>query len=66
LATVRRAARRLAGAGVVIHGPDVHAFARTNRKGTARIVVRALTRGRLTVRVRGQKSGCPSSTVRAL
>ena len=66
LATVRRAAKRLAGAGVVIRGGDVRAFARTNRKGTARIVVRALKRGRLTVRVRGQKSGCPSSTVRAL
>ena len=65
LATVRRAAKRLAGAGVVVHGEDVHAFARTNREGTARIVVRALKRGRLTVRVRGQKFGCPSSTVRA-
>jgi hypothetical protein len=65
LATVRHAAKPLAGAGVVVHGADVHAFARTNRKGTARIVVRALRRGRLTVRVRGQKSGCPSATVRA-
>jgi Concanavalin A-like lectin/glucanases superfamily len=65
LATVRRAAKRLAGAGVVVRGEDVNAFALTNRKGTARIVMRARKRGRITVRVRGQKSGCPPSTVRA-
>jgi hypothetical protein len=65
LATVRRANKRLAGAGVVIHGEDVNAFARTNRTGTARIVVHTRKRGRLTVRVRGQKASCPSSTVRA-
>jgi hypothetical protein len=65
LATVRRATKRLAGASVVVHGEDVNAFARTNRKGTARIFVRARKRGRLTVRVRGQKAGCPSSSVRA-
>jgi Concanavalin A-like lectin/glucanases superfamily len=65
LATVRRATKRLAGAGVVVHGEHVHAFARTDRKGTARIFLRAHKRGRLTVRVRGQQAGCPSSTVRA-
>jgi hypothetical protein len=65
LATVRRANKRLAGAGVVVRGEDVNAFARTNRAGTARIVVHTRKRGRLTVRVRGQKASCPSSTVRA-
>jgi hypothetical protein len=65
LATVRRAAKRLAGARVVVLGADVNAVARTNSKGTARIVVRARKRGRLTVRVRGQKASCPSSSVRA-
>jgi hypothetical protein len=65
LATVRRATKRLAGVSVVVHGEDVNAFARTNREGTARIVVRVRKRGRLTVRVRGQKASCPSSTVRA-
>jgi len=65
LATVRRATKRLAGAGVVVHGADVNAFARTDHKGMARIFVRARTRGRLTVRVRGQKASCPSSSVRA-
>jgi Concanavalin A-like lectin/glucanases superfamily len=65
LATVRRAAKRLAGASVVVLGADVNAFARTNSTGTARIVVRARKRGRLTVRVRGQKASCPSSSVRA-
>jgi hypothetical protein len=65
LATVRRATKRLAGARVVVLGADVNAVARTNRKGTARLVVRARRRGRLTVRVRGQKASCPSSSVRA-
>jgi hypothetical protein len=65
LATVRRATKRLAGARVVVLGADVNAVAQTNSKGTARIVVRARKRGRLTVRVRGQKASCPSSSVRA-
>lgn len=65
LATVRRATKRLAGARVVVLGADVNAVARTNSKGTARLVVRARRRGRLTVRVRGQKARCPSSSVRA-
>jgi hypothetical protein len=65
LATVRRATKRLAGASVVVLGADVNAFARTNSKGTASIVVRARKRGRLTVRVRGQRASCPSSSVRA-
>jgi hypothetical protein len=65
LATVRRAKKRVAGVKVVVQGEGVHANARTNRKGTARIVVRARKRGRLTVLVRGQKAGCPSSSVRA-
>jgi hypothetical protein len=49
----------------VVQGANVNAFARTNHKGMARIFVRAHRRGRLTVRVRGQKAGCPSSSVRA-
>jgi hypothetical protein len=65
LATVRRANKRLAGASVVVLGADVNAFARTNSKGTARIVMRARKRGRLTVQVRGQKDNCPSSSLRA-
>jgi hypothetical protein len=65
LATVRRATKPLAGASVVVLGADVNAFARTNTKGRARIVVRARRHGRLTVRVRGQKASCPSSSVRA-
>jgi hypothetical protein len=65
LATVRRATKRLAGASLVVLGADVNAVARTNSRGTARIVVRARKRGRLTVRVRGQKASCPSSSVRA-
>jgi Concanavalin A-like lectin/glucanases superfamily len=65
LATVRRATKRLAGASVVVLGADVNASGRTNSKGTARIAVRARKRGRLIVRVRGQKAGCPSSSVHA-
>jgi hypothetical protein len=65
LATVRRSKKRVAGVKVVVQGEGVHANARTNRKGTARIVVRARKAGRLTVLVRGQKAGCPSSSVRA-
>jgi hypothetical protein len=65
LATVRRTTKRVAGVRVVVHGEGVNATATTNRKGTARIVVRARKRGRLTVRVRGQKASCPAPTVRA-
>jgi hypothetical protein len=65
LATVRRATKRVTGAGVVVLGAHVNAFARTDSQGTARIAVRARKRGRLIVRVRGQKAGRPSSSVHA-
>jgi hypothetical protein len=65
LATVRRSKRGVAGVRVVLRGEGVNVGARTNRRGTAKIVVRAHKRGRLTVRVTGQKAGCPVPTVRA-
>jgi Concanavalin A-like lectin/glucanases superfamily len=65
LATVRRSKKRLAGVHVVVRGEGVDIGASTNKKGTARIVVRARKPGRLTVRVRGQKASCPAPTVRA-
>jgi Concanavalin A-like lectin/glucanases superfamily len=65
LATVRRSKKRVAGVRLVIRGEGVDVGASTNKKGTARIVVRARKRGRLTVRVRGQKASCPAPTVRA-
>jgi hypothetical protein len=65
-ATVRRASKPASGIRVVVSGAGVKATkARTNKKGTATITVKARKRGRLTVRVVGQKSGCPTSTVRA-
>jgi hypothetical protein len=66
IATVRRATKRVKGVTVVLKGGGVTARARTNTKGAARMYVRARKRGRLTVRVSGQKASCPSSTVRAL
>jgi hypothetical protein len=65
VATVRRASKRVSGVHVVVHGGGVSSSARTNHKGVARIAVRAHSRGRLTVRVRGQRSTCPAPTVRA-
>jgi hypothetical protein len=65
VATVRRSKKRVAGVRLVIRGEGVDVGASTNKKGTARIVVRARKRGRLTVRVRGQKASCPAPTVRA-
>jgi hypothetical protein len=62
---VRRASKPAAGVRVIVSGAGVKTNARTNRKGTATIVVKARKRGRLTVRVRGQRSGCPAATVRA-
>ncbi|HKE78336.1 MAG TPA: LamG domain-containing protein, partial [Solirubrobacteraceae bacterium] len=65
-ATVRRASKPASGIRVVVSGAGVKATkARTNKKGTATITVKARKRGRLTVRVVGQKSSCPTSTVRA-
>jgi Concanavalin A-like lectin/glucanases superfamily len=65
VATVRRTTKRVAGVRVVVRGGGVNVGASTNRNGTATIVVRAHKRGRLTVRVRGQKASCPAATVRA-
>jgi hypothetical protein len=64
-ATVRRAAKPVAGVHVVITGAGINAKARTNHKGTATIVVKARKRGPLKARVRGQKPSCPAATVRA-
>lgn len=66
VATVRRGSKRLVGIRVVVRGAGVSAGARTNREGRAGITVKASKRGRLTVRVRGQNTGCPTRTVRAL
>jgi hypothetical protein len=65
VATVRRASKRVAGVRVVVRGGGVSVGARTNRNGVARLAVRAHARGRLTVRVRGQRATCPAPTVRA-
>jgi concanavalin A-like lectin/glucanase superfamily protein len=65
VATVRRISHRVSGVRVLVRGGGVSVGASTNRKGTAKIVVRAHKRGRLTVRVRGQKTSCPAPTVRA-
>jgi hypothetical protein len=43
----------------------VTAGGRTNRVGRAGISVRALKRGRLTVRIRNQQAGCPAQSFRA-
>jgi Concanavalin A-like lectin/glucanases superfamily len=65
LATVRRSSKRVSGVRLLLRGGGVQLGARTNKKGTARFVVRARKRGDLTVRVRGQKASCPVLTVRA-
>jgi hypothetical protein len=65
VATVRRNSKRVAGAHLEVRGGGLVVTGKTNRKGTARIAVKARKRGSLTVRVRGQKSSCPATTVRA-
>jgi hypothetical protein len=50
---------------VVVTGVGVTASAKTNRKGNARVAVRARKVGRLAVHVRGQRASCPTQTVRA-
>jgi hypothetical protein len=65
VATVRRGTKRVAGVHVVVKGAGVRATGRTNHQGQAGIKLKARTRGRLTVRVQGQKSSCPTTTVRA-
>jgi hypothetical protein len=64
-ATVRRATKPASGVRVALSGAGVKAKARTNKLGTATITVKARKRGRLTVRVVGQKPSCPTATVRA-
>jgi hypothetical protein len=65
IATVRRASKRVRGVRVVVHGDGVSVAASTDHKGVARLAMRARVRGRLTVRVRGQRATCPAPTVRA-
>jgi Concanavalin A-like lectin/glucanases superfamily len=65
VATVRRGKRGVAGVRVIVRGAGVTAGGRTNRKGRAGINVLASKRGRLTVRIRGEKSSCAARTVRA-
>jgi hypothetical protein len=65
-ATVRRSGKRVAGVRVVVSGQGISVTSpRTDRKGTARLSVRARKAGRLKVKVRGQKSGCAMPTLRA-
>ena len=65
-ATVRRGGLRMAGARIVVSGKGVSTTgARTDRKGTTKIAVRARLAGSLKVKVHGQKSSCPALTVRA-
>jgi hypothetical protein len=65
VATVRRDRRAVVGVRVLVTGAGVAAGGRTNRVGRAGINVRALRRGRLTVRIRNEKTGCPAQTFRA-
>jgi hypothetical protein len=64
VATVLRAKRAVARAAVRITGGGTKASARTDRRGRARLSVRATHRGTLTVRVAGQRKGCAVATVR--
>jgi hypothetical protein len=66
VATVRKGSRRVAGVRVVVRGAGVRVGGRTNYKGRAAMTVKARKRGHLTVRVRGQRTSCPSRTVRTL
>jgi hypothetical protein len=65
VATVRNGSRRVASVRVVVKGAGITAHGQTDHKGKAGITVRARKRGHLTVRVRGQRSSCPTQTVRA-
>jgi hypothetical protein len=65
-ATVRRDGLRVIGARIVVSGKGVTTTgARTDRRGTTKIAVRARRAGKLKVKVSGQKSSCPALTVRA-
>ena len=65
VATVRRGKRGLVGVHVSVRGAGVRVGGRTNGKGRAGISVLATARGRLTVRVRGDRASCAARTVRA-
>jgi hypothetical protein len=65
VATVRRGNRGAVGVRVIVKGAGVSAAGRTNGKGRAGINVLALKRGRLTVRIRGERASCAARTVRA-
>jgi hypothetical protein len=65
VATVRRGKRGVVGVHVIVKGAGVSVGGRTNRLGRAGMSVSARKRGRLTVRVRNEKAGCPARTVRA-
>jgi hypothetical protein len=65
VATVRRGKRGAVGVRVIVKGAGVTAAGRTNGKGRAGINVLALKRGRLTVRIRGERASCAARTVRA-
>jgi hypothetical protein len=65
VATVRRNKKTVSGVRVVVSGAGTTGGAKTDRKGKAKIKVRARKKGKLTLVVRGQKSSCPGATVRA-
>jgi hypothetical protein len=65
VATVRRGKKRVSGVHVVVSGAGLTATGKTDRKGKAKIKVRARKKGKLKVVVRGQRSSCPGATVRA-
>jgi hypothetical protein len=66
VATVQRSGKRVAGVRVVVSGQGINVTSpRTNRKGAAKMSLRARKPGRLKVKVRGQKAGCAMPTLRA-
>jgi hypothetical protein len=66
VATVRRGKRAVVGKRVTVRGAGVTAVGKTNRQGRAGINVWARKRGRLTVRIRGERASCAVRTVRAI
>jgi hypothetical protein len=66
VATVRRGKRGIVGKRVTVKGAGVTATGKTNRAGRAGIDVWAHKRGRLTVRIRGERASCAVRTVRAI
>jgi hypothetical protein len=66
VATVRRGKRGVVGVHVIVKGAGVTAGGRTNRKGRAGVSVKASKRGRLRVRIAGERASCAARTVRAI